>query len=194
MPAMEPTLVRRAEPRDAVAVAELQDLANAGQLSATLWRVGGRDWREVGAEQITGGTTEMALALTIVAEVSGAIAGMLNFAANETPPLADDPVGRPFAALRRALGPGLYLRAMAVRPEHRGRGIARELLDVAARAARTVEAPTMGVIVHESNARLVAHYAARGFREIAREPVVAHHAYPVGSALIGLRATLRDAS
>ena len=183
---------RQAAEGDGHAIAELQDAANEGQLSRGAWNVPGRDWRAVGAEQIEAGLTEMALGGTIVALVGGTVAGMLNFAANDHPPAIEDPVERPFSALRRALGPCLYLRAMAVRPEHRGLGIASQLLDLAASAARNAGAPGVGVIVHETNDRLLEHYRRRGYVEVAREPVLEHVAYAPGSALVALRLTLDE--
>ena len=183
-----PVIVRRAVADDAMAIAELQDIANEGQLSHGAWHRADRDWRDVGAEQIAGGRTEMAIAATVVATLAGEVVGMLNFAANDAPPDVSDEVGRPFVALRRALGPCLYLRAMAVRADQRGRGIASQLLDVAAGAARHADASAIGVIVHEKNGTLLDHYKRRGFTEVAREPILRHVAYAPGSMLVALRA------
>ena len=191
-PAPGPVVIRRAEPDDAVAIAELQDAANEGQLSKGVWGCEATDWRAVGARQIRKGRTEMALAATLVASTGDGVVGMLNYAANDAPPDLDDPVSAPFVSLRGALGPCLYLRALAVRPSFGGRGIATRLLDVATIAADRVASGVIGVIVHESNGRLIGHYAGRGFAEVAREPVRSHVAYPPGSMLLALRRTRRE--
>ena len=180
-------LVRRATANDAEAIAVLQDLANEGHLSAYDWAWEGRDWRRVGAERIAANDTEMGLAWTIVAERGGAVVGMLNYAEDAATNAPDDVMSRPFIALRERLSPCLYLRAMAVLEGERGGGVGRRLLDVALAAARADAGRAVGVIVHEHNASLIGHYERRGFGRVATEPVVAHHAYPKGSLLIGLR-------
>ena len=182
---------RLGAPGDERAVAELQDLANDGQLSRGAWmRVDG-DWREVGAAEIAGGLTEMALARTLVAEDGSGIIGMLNFVRNApagepTSERDRDPIARPFLALRAALGDCIYLRAMAVRHAARGRGVAARMLDLAEGVAGR-ERARLGVIVHEANERLIASYQKRGYRSMATEPVLFHVSYPIGSLLVALR-------
>ena len=183
--------LRAATIEDALALAELQDEANAGHLRARVWSRPGTDWREVGAEEIADEASEMSWRRTVVALLDSEIVGMLNYADNETVPNVTDVVGAPFVSLRRKIGPGVYLRAMAVRPRCRGHGVGSSLLDVAADAARRSGAEAIGVIVHETNERLAAHYRARGFREVARERVLRHHVYPVGSDLVALRLGLK---
>ena len=168
----------------------LQDIANEGQLSNGPWKRD--DWVGIGATQIEHGETEMGLANTVVAERGSDVVGMLNFVHNDPAGLreTDDPVAVPFTALRRALGTGIYLRAMAVLPEARGEGIAGRLLDLCEMVALNERSP-LGVIVHEANDRLIAHYRTRGYRDIATERVLEHYGYPIGSRLIAL---LREAA
>ena len=180
-------LVRRAVPDDADAIAVLQDIANKGHLSAHDWRADDRDWRSVGAELVASNRTEMGIANTIVAERNGAVVGMLNYAPDANAVAVENEVFRPFIRLRELLHPCLYLRAMAVLPNERRSGIAGRLLDVAMAAAAAMDDKAVGVIVHESNAGLLRHYTKRGFARIGAEPVLRHHAYPVGSMLIALR-------
>ena len=180
-------LVRRAVVEDAEAIAVLQDIANEGHLAAHDWAEAGRDWRDVGAAIIASNATEMGVAATIVAERDGAVVGMLNYADNDdTVDAPDDAASRPFLALRARLAPCLYLRAIAVPETERGSGVGGKLLDVALAAARAA-GQAVGVIVHEGNAGLIGHYERRGFARVATEPVIAHHSYPEGSLLIGLR-------
>ena len=190
MPPSAPLTVRLGRMGDGRALAELQDIANEGQLSNGLWK--GDDWVGIGSAQIERGTTEMGFANTIVAERGDEVVGMLNFVRNDRAGLrlTDDPVAMPFIALRRALGTCIYLRAMAVLPEARGEGIAARLLDLCESVAANEGSP-LGVIVHEGNERLIAHYRSRGYRDVATERVLEHHGYPIGSELIAL---LRDSS
>ena len=181
--------IRRAQVEDAGALAILQNSANAGQM-AVVWGEGGRDWRATGEREIARGGTEMSVANTLVATFGDDVVGFVNFALNDDPPPSADSLGAPFAALRSAFGPCLYLRAMAVDEAHGGQGVAKRLLDVSESAAETFGARALGVIVHESNDRLIAHYERRGFREIARDTVREHVTYPVGSALVALRKSL----
>ena len=134
----------------------------------------------------------MALANTLVAERDAAVVGILNFVRNEPEALGDveEPVAAPFIALRRALGRSIYLRAMAVAEEARGLGIATIMLDLAQTVAEREGLP-LGVIVHESNRRLITHYRERGYADVATEAVRAHASYPVGSMLVAMR---RDAA
>ena len=185
--------VRRAIAEDAHALAMLQDQANAGQLRRT-WGADGGRWDEAGAAELIDGATEMRLANTLVAVLDDSVVGMLNYAWNDAPPRPTGPVEAPFVALRRALGPCLYLRAMAVDPDHGSRGIATLLLDIAETAADTLGARALGVIVHEGNERLIAHYERRGFTEVAREQVRDHVTYSVGSELIALRKPVAPAN
>ena len=69
----------------------------------------------------------------------------------------------------------------------RGRGVAARLLDVATAAAATAAGGAIGVIVHESNAALIARYGRRGFRRVGSRRVTDHHAYPAGSELVALK-------
>ena len=148
------------------------------------------DWRDIGADEIRSEGSEMHWSRTVVADLSGAVVGMLNYADNLDPPDACDPVGLPFSLLRRTIGPGLYLRALAVHEDRRGLGIGRRLLDLARSAANANASPSIGVIVHSSKGRLIEHYRSRGFMEIASEPVRSHHAYPTNSPLVALRLPL----
>ena len=184
-------LVRRAMTGDAEAVAVLQDVANEGHLSTHDWSRPGADWRRIGAAAVASNDTEMGLARTIVAERGGAVVGMLNYADGDVGDASDDDVSRPFLRLRARLVPCLYLRAMAVVPSERGRGVAGRLLGVAIAAARA-EARAVGVIVHDANERLIARYERLGFVRVASEAVESHHSYPPGSSLIGLRLSAQD--
>ena len=180
-------LVRRAAIEDAETIAVLQDIANDGHLSTRDWAAPDREWHDVGADVIASGMTEMGIGNTIVAERDGVVIAMLNYATDAAADAPVDDVSRPFVQLRQRLAPCLYLRAMAVLPAARGTGVAKRLLDVALAAARIGETRAVGVIVHDGNERLLAHYKQRGFEVVATERVVSHASYPAGSSLYALR-------
>ena len=186
--------VRRADLDDAHALARLQDMANDGHLAAVRWQRGGSSWLDVGAQEIASDENELGFSSTVVAEVNSSVVGMLNYATNDDVRSSGRPVDRPFFNLRRAIGPGLYLRSMAVEPAFGGRGVASLLLDTATRAARVMKAEAVGVIVHERNERLIAHYISRGYVSVAEEQVVRHHSYPTGTKLVALRLPLGEHS
>jgi ribosomal protein S18 acetylase RimI-like enzyme len=70
---------------------------------------------------------------------------------------------RPSSALARVY-------SLAVDPDWAGRGVARALLDIAAKAARGRGRTTLRLEVHVRNTRAIACYRKAGFREFDRLP------------------------
>ena len=56
-----------------------------------------------------------------------------------------------------------WIQSLFVAPEHRGRGLARLLLDTTAREARAAGAVDLRLYVHESNRRAIEAYRRCGF-------------------------------
>jgi ribosomal protein S18 acetylase RimI-like enzyme len=56
-----------------------------------------------------------------------------------------------------------HLYRMAVRPDHRRKGVGRLLLDAAAKRARAIGARRLDALVHEGNELGVAFWAPLGF-------------------------------
>jgi ribosomal-protein-alanine N-acetyltransferase len=71
-------------------------------------------------------------------------------------------------AVTWASGDVVDLQRIAVHPEHRGRGLARALLDAATAAGRADGADRMLLEVSAANAAALGLYAATGFVEIDR--------------------------
>lgn len=100
----------------------------------------------------------MAHAFPMQAETSGA---------EET-----DPVLRPYAELE---DPGsLYVSGLAVNEPYRRQGLGRELMDCVHGLALRKGLPRISLICFERNETAFDFYRKRGFREVARRPVVPH--------------------
>lgn len=111
-----------------------------------------------------------------IAEIDGQVAaGMLGYPA-ETEPGPIDPETPPiFVPLLEleALAPGSwYLNVLATYAPFRGRGCGRALLARAEDAARRAGCPEISLIAEDTHHDALRLYAAHGFREVARRPVV----------------------
>lgn len=72
-----------------------------------------------------------------------------------------------------ALAPGSwYLNVLATYDAHRGQGCGSALLDQADQIARAAGCPDISLIAADTHADARRLYAARGYREIARRPVI----------------------
>lgn len=167
--------MRIATEADAAALAVLMNIAGDG-LPLHVWTQlageGGDPW-EIGrarqAAKAAGG------GIVVVDPGEGPVAMLTGYAIGAEPvPIAEDvpAVFRPLLKLEnRALG-SWYVNALACLPEHRGRGIGSELLDLAADMARAEGLERMSVIVAGDNDGARQLYERHGFRVVAEEPCV----------------------
>ncbi len=98
-----------------------------------------------------------------------------------------DPVLQPYAELE---DPGsLYVSAVAVYPEHRGRGLGRELMAQAQARAKALDLPRISLICFEDNETAMQLYRRLGYVEVDRRPVVPHPSlqYSEGDAVLLVR-------
>ncbi len=172
---------RMAEEGDIGALAELFDMANHGDIAVIWGREAGpgETWKDICARHMRNPGSEIHIDKTVVAIVDGAVAGMLMFF-RASPPREYDltrlPVhARPFMILRAQAPECVYLRDMAVFPQFRGHGIAKNMLDLAIAVGFARGLKHACAIVHETNTKLLAHYYKRGMVEIAREQVLEHN-------------------
>lgn len=173
---------RFAEPQDARDIAVLFDMANAGKIAEmwTPYAQEGETWVDVAVRQILTPGTSISLSGTLVAVCGNRTVGML-MCRNLSP----DPVdfskstedSRSFDELKDQVRGSFYLSIMAVYEEWRGYGVAKKLLDFAISAAYHVGSTTVSAIVHESNTKLLAHYAKRGMAVKSSRPAGKHPAY-----------------
>lgn len=111
-----------------------------------------------------------------LAEVDGAVAACLLGYAAETEPGPIDPDTPPiFVPLLEleALAPGSwYLNVLATHDTFRGRGCGSALMAKAEEIARAGGHRTISLIAEDTHQDALRLYRAKGFREIARRPVV----------------------
>ena len=170
---------RAATPADAEVVAELFDVA-VGGLAAHRWgeRAGkGGDAMAFGRRLIAGGEGRFTYRNASVAEVDGTVVGVMvgrlePLAGFEPRPELERSPIKPLFELEELAGGMWLLRGVAVRPEHRGKGIARTLLAKAEELARKSGAGRLAIIAAEENSAVVKLYRDYGFETLARRPVV----------------------
>jgi ribosomal protein S18 acetylase RimI-like enzyme len=188
-----PTLaIRRAGAADAPAIARLFLVSSDG-LAAYIWSklaLPGQSPAEVGAARYARTGTAFSFENCLLATLGGAVAGMAH--AFPMPSRAPDeveegPVLAPYAELEE---PGsLYLSGLAVDERLRGRGIGGALMDRVERQSRETGCSGVSLICFEANRRAMRFYRERGYREIARRPLVPHPAlrYASGDAVLLVR-------
>lgn len=111
-----------------------------------------------------------------LAEVEGAVAAcLLGYAAEPEPvPVGPDtpPIFVPLLELE-AMAPGSwYLNVLATYPAFRGRGCGSALLALAEEVAQRGGHREISLIAEDTHLEALRLYRAKGFREVARRPVV----------------------
>lgn len=110
-----------------------------------------------------------------LAEIDGEIAAcLLGYAAENPGPIdADTPaIFVPLLELE-ALAPGSwYLNVLATYQDFRGKGLGSALLARAEKIAAAGNFPTISLIAADTHQDALRLYAAKGYREVARRPVV----------------------
>lgn len=169
--------IRWARREDAGAIARLFFVSSDG-LAAYIWsrmNMPGLSLEEIGAARYSRKGTAFSYENALVAVAQGEVVAMVHAFEMESDPNApreDDPVLRPYAELS---DPGsLYVCGLAVDTRHRGRGIGSELMDCANNLALAKALPRISLICFERNEQALVFYRRRGFREVARRPIVAH--------------------
>lgn len=171
---LEAPRLRPARPGDAEDLARLADLAGEG-LASALWAgmaEPGEAALDVGARRAAGKEGAFSWRNAVMAELDGRVAGALvAYHVREPEPLDRMPaLVRPLQALEnRAVGT-LYLNVLATYPEFRCRGVASRLLAEAERWGRGSRG--LSLIVADRNLAALRLYAAFGFVEAGREPMV----------------------
>ncbi|MGE0501265.1 MAG: GNAT family N-acetyltransferase [Rhizobiaceae bacterium] len=184
--------LRPARISDTADIARLFLISSDG-LAAYIWSRfarRGQNLEEVGAARYARQGTAFSYENCDLAVIGQTTVGMAH--AFPMPPRAagetdDDPVLAPYAELEDS--GSLYLSGLAVDEERRGQGIGAALLDRVEGRAAALRCPRVSLICFDRNHRAMTFYRRRGYREIARRPLVPHPAlrYRDGDAvLLGL--------
>ncbi len=136
---------------------------------------------DVGAEKYSSDEGDYSYRNCCIAELSGQLVGMLlSFAmhardpgqAVPAPPFDGTDVFAPYKYLEEP--DTWYICGIAVTPEHRGRGIGRELMQIAGNQAVEHGYDRISLVVFEENRAAVRLYKDLGYKVIKRAPVVPH--------------------
>lgn len=171
-------LIRKAEASDAAHLVRFINMA-ADDLPMHFWRksVGPEgDAIAYGMERAARATGSFSYSNAWLAEVEGAVAAcLLGYPAEDEPaPIAPDtpPVFVPLLELE-ALAPGSwYLNVLATYDGFRGRGCGSALLAKAEEITRSGGRRVISLITADTHHEAQRLYAAKGYTEIARRPVV----------------------
>lgn len=170
---------RRATRDDAVAMAELVDMAGEG-LPLYLWSKlagpGELAW-DIGRQRARREDGSFSYRNTVVREEDGrVVAALIGYPLPDAPePIDYDDMPAMFVPLQELenLAPGTwYVNVLATYPEHRGRGYGRELLAIAETLAAAAGCSGISIIVADSNTGARRLYERSGYIERARRAIV----------------------
>ena len=171
-------LIREARASDAAHLVQFINMA-ADDLPLHFWRgsvgPGGDPWA-YGRERAARETGNFSYRNAWLAEVDGEVAAcLLGYPAEDEPaPIAPDtpPIFVPLLQLE-ALAPGSwYLNVLATYAQHRGKGLGSALLAKAEAVARAAGHQAISLIAEDTHQDALRLYRSKGYREVARRPVV----------------------
>lgn len=170
---------RRATPEDAVAMAELVNIAGEG-MPVYLWtgmaESGDSPW-VVGQQRAKRENGGFSYRNTIVREEHGTVVSALVGYRLPDKPVATnyDELPKMFVPLQQLedLVPGSwYINVLASYPENRGKGYGAELLSVAEQLADEAQSKGLSMIVSDANSCARRLYERVGYGELATRPMV----------------------
>lgn len=170
---------RRAEPKDAAALADLGNFAGDG-LPLYLWETmkeGGQTAWDVGRQRAARDQGSFSYRNTIVAEVGGKCAAcLIGYPLPEQPEPIDyetmPPMFVPLQELENLAPNTWYINVLAAYPEHRGCGYGTELLKIADELAGATGKAGLSLIVSDANKDARRLYLRCGYEEAGRRPMV----------------------
>jgi ribosomal protein S18 acetylase RimI-like enzyme len=176
---------RPARKDDAEALARLIDIAGEG-FGMHLWAqaAGPNETAlEVGIRRAKREEGGFSYRHATVAEIGGKVAGLLlgyrladPYDAGDVAALPD--MVRPLVELEAKAPGSWYVNALAVFPEHRGKGLGSALLAQAERIARETRCAELSIIVADQNEGAKRLYARTGYRIAGRRPLIAFAGFP----------------
>ena len=170
---------RPARPTDALAMAELVNMAGEG-LPLYLWTElaapGQSPW-ELGQERARRESGAFSYRNTIVREEAGeVVAALIGYPLADEPAPVDytdtPPMFVPLQQLEDLVPGTWYVNVLATHPQFRGHGYGAELLSIADDIARDTGMRGLSIIVADANAGARRLYARCGYREQTRRAMV----------------------
>ncbi|MTH62256.1 GNAT family N-acetyltransferase [Paracoccus litorisediminis] len=170
--------IRKARASDAAHLARFINMA-ADDLPLHFWRktVGpdGDSWA-LGQERAARETGNFSYHNAWLAEVDGAVAAcLLGYAAEDQPgPIDPDtpPIFVPLLELEALVPGSWYLNVLATYEAFRGKGLGSALLAYAEVIAAAAGHDTISLIAEDTHQDALRLYTAKGYRQVARRPVV----------------------
>jgi ribosomal protein S18 acetylase RimI-like enzyme len=166
-------------------IAEMIDVSSDGvaliEWTQAAQASGNRTALDIGTENYSSDEGDYSYRNCYIAELSGQQAGMLlSFAMQargpgeivSAPPFDGTDVFAPYKYLEEPSS--WYICGVAVTPELRGRGIGRELMQIARQQAENHGYDRLSLVVFEENRTAVGLYQDLGYKVIKRAPVVPH--------------------
>jgi ribosomal protein S18 acetylase RimI-like enzyme len=170
---------RRAEAKDARALAELVNFAGEG-LPLYLWerlkQPGQTAW-DVGVERAQRDKGGFSYRNAVVAEIDGeCVACLIGYPQPERPEPIDyaatPPIFVPLQELENLAPNSWYVNVLAAYAKHRGQGLGTKLLAIADELADAVGMSRLSLIVADTNESARRLYHRRGYREAGARPMV----------------------
>lgn len=170
--------IRKAVASDAAHLVRFINMA-ADDLPLHFWRraVGpDGDAHVYGMERAARETGNFSYRNAWIAQIGGEVAGcLLGYGADAEPAAIDpqtEPVFVPLLELEALACGSWYLNVLATYGDFRGRGIGSTLLAFAQQVAQDAGAASVSLIAADTHVDALRLYAAHGFAEVARRPVV----------------------
>lgn len=170
-----PSHIRPARPSDAAALAYLVNEAGEG-LPLYFWTdgAGDRDPWDYGKERAARDEGDFSWKNARVIEIAESVVAMLvgfRILASDFDLSTVPDIVRPLVELERLAVGSWYINALAVYPDHRGRGYGSELLALAHALAAEDGCRQISLQNFTNNPRARQLYQRKGFREVARRPM-----------------------
>ena len=169
---------RRAERADAAVLAELVNYAGEG-LPLYYWGKFSNseaDAWDVGRSRAARDSGSFSYRNAVIIEDANKAAGcLISYAiTREADPIPEDfpPIARPLQELENLVLGSWYVNVLAVVPDRRGRGLGRQLLDLADDRARQLGHGEMSIIVSDANVGARRLYERCGYVEKAMRTMV----------------------
>jgi ribosomal protein S18 acetylase RimI-like enzyme len=185
-----PVTFRSAVAADIEQLIDLMLVSSWGGIRLAWERVRAADetWRDRGRAEIADRDSEIGFSRFVVAETDSRLAAMvlLNLVGDTSRIDVGRAVDAEAGALRliRQCQGSIFIREIATADWARGRGLGREMVELAEKVAATNGAARVTLIVNDANTAAERLYRRLGYQTIAEEASLGHPRFPDGSRLL----------